>query len=195
MKHKNTGRNVVNKEKLNLRQKAEQIIDFTPQEISQISPDEIQRLFYDLQIYQIELQMQNDELKAAHHELTASRNNYHFLFHQAPIGIIIVNHQGFIEKVNDTFSDMLGIGKRELINKHFSTFIAESDKTQFNTRFNAFFKSPKDKSINLKVKKKDGSELYVRLLGKQNSGNDFGLDEGSEKSQLILTVTDISDLR
>ena len=40
-----------------LRKKAEQLVNFTPQEIKNISAEEIQRLFYDLQVYQIELEM------------------------------------------------------------------------------------------------------------------------------------------
>src|SRR5574343_328824 len=101
-----------------LKDRAEKIIDFTPEEISQITPDEIQRIFYDLQIHQIELKMQNQELLSAQEELTLSRNNYHYLFHQLPVGIVIVGANGFVEQVNDTLLDWLGVEKAKLVKKH-----------------------------------------------------------------------------
>lgn len=177
-----------------LRRKAEQIIDFTPQEISQISPEEIQRLFYDLQIYQIELQMQNEELKAVQNELTSSRDRFHFIYHQVPIGIISLNHLGFIEQVNESFCKMLGLKTQNLVHKHFSTVIVESDTVVFNSRFNGFFKVPKHKSMNLHLRKADGSAFLVKIWGTLDIGNDCGPQEGNEHSLLILAVTDISDL-
>src|SRR5574343_579392 len=101
-----------------LKDRAEKIIDFTPEEISQITPDEIQRIFYDLQIHQIELKMQNQELRNAQEELTRSRNNYHYLFHQLPVGIVIVNSTGFGEQVNDMLLQWLGFEKGQLVKKH-----------------------------------------------------------------------------
>lgn len=94
----------MDKTSLELRNKAEQIIDFTPQELSGITPEEIQRLFYDLQIYQIELQMQNEELKRVQRELIDSRDRYHFLYNQVPVGIVMVNHLGFIEQATTPLS-------------------------------------------------------------------------------------------
>lgn len=183
----------MDKVSLELRSKAEKIIDFTPQELSNITAEEIQRLFYDLQIYQIELQMQNEELKAAQREVTASRDRYHFLYNQVPVGIVALNHLGFVDHANDTFITMLASNGKNVVNKHLSKFLAEEDKNTFNTRFNGFFKFPKDKSMNLRFLREGGAPFFAKINGRLDNGDDLGRGEGRENSKLLITVTDISD--
>ncbi|NJD05892.1 MAG: PAS domain-containing protein [Methylococcaceae bacterium] len=183
----------MDKASLELRARAEQIIDFTPQELSGITPEEIQRLFYDLQIYQIELQMQNDELKRVQRELVDSRDRYHFLYNQVPVGIVTVNNMGFIEQANDTFIGMLAASGKNILNKHFSKFLVEQDQTAFNSRFNGFFKMPKDKSMNLQFVREYGAPFFAKIHGRLDSGDDLGVSEGRESSKLLITVTEISD--
>src|SRR5574343_341048 len=146
-----------------IKDRAEKIIDFTPEEISQITPDEIQRIFYDLQIHQIELKMQNQELRYAQEELTRSRNNYHHLFHQLPIGIVIVNSTGFVEEVNDTLLEWLGFDKGQLVKKHLSSVIVEADKVHFNSRFDSFFKNPAGKTMVLSLVTKKNQPLRIKM--------------------------------
>lgn len=177
-----------------LKDRAEKIIDFTPEEISQITPDEIQRIFYDLQIHQIELKMQNQELRNAQEELTRSRNNYHYLFHQLPIGIVIVNSNGFVEQVNDTLLEWLGIDKVQLIKKHFSSVIVDADKVLFNSRFDSFFKVPEGKTMLLNLSGKKNQALKVKMLGKKANDNDVAISDNGGNQTLIITITDISDL-
>lgn len=188
-----TERPRMDKATLELKRKAEQIIDFTPQELSGITPEEIQRLFYDLQIYQVELQMQNEELRLAQRELVDSRDRYHFLYNQVPVGIVSVNHLGFVEQANDTFMAMLAMGGKNVINKHLSKFLVEEDRNVFNSRFNSFFKMPKDKSMNLRFAREFGPPFFAKVRGRLDNGDDLGFGEGRENSKLLLTITDISD--
>jgi PAS domain-containing protein len=175
-----------------IKDRAEKIIDFTPEEISQITPDEIQRIFYDLQIHQIELKMQNQELRSAQEELTRSRNNYHYFFHQLPIGIVIVNSTGFVEQVNDTLLEWLALDKAQLVKKHFSSVIVDGDKVHFNSRFDSFFKSPDGKSMLLNLVARKNQPLKIKMLGKKVGANDAGAPDPNQT--LIITITDVSDL-
>lgn len=177
-----------------IKDRAESIIDFTPEEISQITPDEIQRIFYDLQIHQIELKMQNQELRTAQEELTRSRNNYHYLFHQLPIGIVIVNSTGFVEQVNDTLLEWLAIDKGKLVKKHLSSVINEEDKVHFNSRFDSFFKNPAGKSMILNMVAKKGQPLKIKMSGKKASENDSAISDHGPNQTLIITITDVSDM-
>ncbi|MDT4329030.1 PAS domain-containing protein [Methylomonas sp. MS20] len=179
---------------LKINDRAEDIIDFTPEEISQITPDEIQRIFYDLQIHQIELKMQNQELRTAQEELTRSRNNYHYLFHQLPVGIVIVNSTGFVEQVNDTLLEWLGIEKGRLVKKHLSSVILEDDKVLFNSRFDSFFKNPDGKSLVLSVNGRKNVALKVKMSGKKIGGDDVVALMNQPDQTLIITVADVNDL-
>ena len=177
-----------------IKDRTEKIIDFTPEEISQITPDEIQRIFYDLQIHQIELKMQNQELRTAQEELTRSRNNYHYLFHQLPIGIVMVNSMGFVEQVNDTLLEWLAIEKGHLVKKHLSSVICEADKVHFNSRFDSFFKNPAGKTMILSLVAKKNHPPRIKMSGKKAGGNDLVPSEQDSNATLIITITDISDL-
>ena len=177
-----------------IKDRAEAIIDFTPEEISQITPDEIQRIFYDLQIHQIELKMQNQELRNAQEELIRSRNNYHYLFHQLPIGIVIVNSTGFVEQVNDTLLQWLALEKGQLVKKHLSSVVVEADKVLFHSRFDSFFKVPDGKAMLLSLSGRKNQALKVKMSGKKANENDALTSELAVNESLIITITDISDL-
>lgn len=177
-----------------LRIKAETMVNFTPQEIKNIGAEEIQRLFYDLQVYQIELEMQNDELQSAQYEVTQSRNRFSIMYHQIPIGIITVNHQGFITETNHYFCEMVNIEQQKLIKKHLSSLIVEEDKNIFINRFDAFFKSPEKKSMNLRLQGNQNKLFHAKLLGTLDSGSDSYTPEDHELSKLVISVTDVSDI-
>jgi len=55
-----------------LRQRAETFLRYTGQEIGDMLVQDVQRLVHELQIYQIELEMQNEALRQAQQELEAS---------------------------------------------------------------------------------------------------------------------------
>ena len=177
-----------------LRTEAEKIVNFTPQEISEISAEEIQRLFYDLQVYQIELEMQNDELQIAQDALKKSHNRYHFLFEQIAVGIVVINHQGFIADTNQHFCQMLNLDQHKLIKKHITAFIQKEDQNQFINRFDAFFKSPDKKTIILRLNSNQRTPIHVKMQGKLDGGSDSYGSIDSVKTRLIITMTDISDI-
>lgn len=82
---------------------------------------------------------------------------------------------------------------KSVVNKHFSKFLVEDDKTAFNSRFNSFFKMPKDKSMNLYFVREHGHAFYARIHGRLDNGDDLPLSEGRESSKLLVTVTEIGD--
>ena len=178
-----------------LRAKAEKIVNFSPQEVSTITNDEIQRLFYDLQVYQIELQMQNDELQKAQLEITQANNRLNFIYHHIPVGIVSLDYQGFIQQANHTFAQMLGINANVLVRKHFSKLIVDEDKNIFIQRYEAFFKVPANKSIQLRLFGENNQVFHALLKGNADDGSD-SVSGGIDVKQrvLIVAVTDITDV-
>ena len=178
-----------------LREKAEKLVNFSPQEISSITHDEIQRIFYDLQVYQIELQMQNDELQKAQQEISQTNSRLNFIYHHTPVGIVTLNFQGFIQQANHGFAEMLGINANALVKKHFSKLIFDDDKNIFIQRYEAFFKVPANKSIQLRLLGKNDQVFHALLKGNADDGSDaMNGNPDIKQRKLVIAVTDISDV-
>ena len=77
-----------------LRKKAEKILSQKPDAIRKIPGEDIQRLIHELDVYQIELDMQNDELRKAQAEIELSRAKYVDLYDFAPIGYFTLTCNG-----------------------------------------------------------------------------------------------------
>jgi PAS domain S-box-containing protein len=178
-----------------LKAEAEKIINFTPQDIESITPEEIQRLFYDLQVYQIELEMQNEELQKSQFELSQMNNRLNFAYHSVPVGILTLDSLGFIQQSNQTFADMLGTTPNTLVKKHFSKLIFEEDKNIFMYRYDAFFKAPANKSLQLRLQTEKNTLFPTLLKGSADDGIDtFSQNVDLKQRKLVVTVTDISEV-
>jgi len=65
------------------------------------------KIIHELQTYQIELELQNEDLRLSQQELMKSRMSYEELYDFAPVGYLTLNLKGLILKANLTFSNML----------------------------------------------------------------------------------------
>ena len=86
------------------------------------------RLVHELEVHQIELEMQNAELKRAREEIELSRNKYTELYDFAPVGYFTFDTRGLILEVNLAGAQLLGTGRRLLANKPFISFVASADE-------------------------------------------------------------------
>jgi PAS domain S-box-containing protein len=94
--------------------------------------EEAQKLVHELEVHQIELEMQNAELRRAQEELELSRNAYAELYEYAPVGYFTLDAQGRIERVNLTGAHLLGIERGLLLKRPFAGFIENApDKEIF----------------------------------------------------------------
>ncbi len=57
-------------------------------ELVNVPPAELQHLFHELHLHQIELKMQNEELREAQHTLEANRQKYFELYDPVPVGYV-----------------------------------------------------------------------------------------------------------
>ncbi len=94
--------------------------------------DEAQRLVYELQVHQVELEMQNQALRETRRELEASLKNYADLFDMGPIGYGSLSDTGSVLAINLAGAVLLGHPRDELIDKRFGLFIALRDRPAFN---------------------------------------------------------------
>ena len=95
------------------------------------SGEESLRLFHELQVHQIELEMQNEELCQARNKLEEAREKYTDLYDFAPVGYFTLNRAGIISSVNLMGSTLLKIERSQLIGQRFANFLPVEARPSF----------------------------------------------------------------
>jgi len=129
------------------------------------SVEESRRLQHELRTHQIELEMQNEELRMAHGELEESRVRYRELYDFAPIGYFTFDADGLIKEANLTGASLLGVNKQSLLGRPFSVFVAASHRADFRACCEELLRHNSAKTCDILLQKKDGSQFFARLDG------------------------------
>ncbi len=131
--------------------------------MTSLSLQDVKSLVYELGSFQIELEMQNEELRRAQEGLEASRSRYADLYDFAPVGYFTFDKNGLIVEVNLTGAGLLGVDRRHLINKLFSAFVDKDDRDVFRTHLVETLKSKTRLITEIRLGRKDGPELFIQL--------------------------------
>ena len=116
-----------------LREKAEKLLEEKQKkEAGRLDYPDIQKLLHELQVHQIELEMQNEELKQAYDAAETALKKYTMLFDLSPLGYFSLDADGTICDLNFTGADLLGDRRFSLINSNFKLFVAEKSRPEFN---------------------------------------------------------------
>jgi PAS domain S-box-containing protein len=113
------------------------------------SPVEMQRVIHELAVYQIELEMQQDELLQARMELEESLDCYTELYDFAPLGYLTLDREGIIRKANLNGSKLLGVDRSHLIGDRLGRFIAAEDLPAFNAMLERVFSTQEHSSCEI----------------------------------------------
>ena len=95
-----------------LRRKAKKLLSEMPESLALTAVKDLQGLVHSLSVYQIELEMQNEELRRSREQLEQSRSEYAELYDFAPVGYLTFDGRGLITKANLTACGLLGIEKK-----------------------------------------------------------------------------------
>lgn len=149
-----------------LRQRAEEIereSSQTPEPLEALSPEAAQQLIQELRVYQIELEMQNEELRQTQETLDDIRARYFDMYNLAPVGYLVIDRNGTILEANQTFAQLLGIDRAVLPKKMLSNYIMFDDQDAFYLHRKRLFDSGELQSLALRMLKKDGSTIWALL--------------------------------
>jgi PAS domain-containing protein len=169
-----------------LRIKAEEVLKKKRKKIPLDIPEsDAKKLLHELQVHQIELEMQNEELKQANATAEEALRRYTMLYDFAPMGYFILEADASIADLNFTGAEILGEKRFSLINSNFKLFIADSFKPVFNKFFKKVYTSNSKESCELSLGYNGRTlcNIYVE-----------GVVIGDDR-QCLLSVIDISGFK
>jgi PAS domain S-box-containing protein len=142
-----------------LRDRAEAKWESHRKDLAEKSPEDIARLLHELEVHQIELEMQNEELRSTQAQLEESHQRLSDLYDFAPVGYLTIDSDTHIVQANLAVATMLGVERGRLVGRRFSRFLmaqsadavclAQRDAPQW--------------SGELVVRKADGSQMPVSI--------------------------------
>ncbi|MDD2848036.1 MAG: PAS domain S-box protein, partial [Desulfuromonadaceae bacterium] len=164
----------------------------------EVQNTELRRAQEELENQQVELEMQNEELVRVQEELELSRNTYSELYDFAPVGYFTFDAAGVIQNANLTGALLLGIERKRLINKPFSAFIADADsRSVFSAHLKAVAQGKGIQKCEVGLTGKDGTVICgqlqsVALRAAENKSGQFlsSLSDGTAAKQLGLEIQD-----
>jgi PAS domain S-box-containing protein len=146
-----------------LRKLAEEKAAQSPADRKTMSPEETQRLLHELRVHQIELEMQNDELRTTQSELDAARARYFDLYDLAPVGYCTVSQTGLIMETNLTAATLFDVTRAELIKQPISSFILKEDQDIYYLHREKLFETGEPQTCEMRMLKKDGTIFWAHL--------------------------------
>ena len=166
-----------------LRSNAEENLTFGPWTESPLSMDRSQ---HELQVYQIELEMQNESLRQALVSLEESRDRYADLYAFAPIAYLTVTDAGLISEINQTGAAQLGEYRGEILNTYFLRFVVPQDQDRWHSLLHRTRQSVAKQTVELSLQRGDGAvlDMSVDCVPARAKG---------ATPQLRLTLTDITE--
>lgn len=123
----------------------------------------VEEILHELQVHQIELEMQNDELRRAQVIIEESRDRYVDFYDFAPVGYIILSREGLIDEINLAGAALLGSERSKLLRHRFPAFIAPEDRDHWHRYFMSVLERDDKLTCELAILRGDGSRLQVHL--------------------------------
>ena len=128
----------------------------------EMAPQEAATLVHELRTHQLELEMQNEELRRAQQELLQSRNRYSDLYDFAPAGHLTVSSKGLILEANLTVATLLDVERSRLLGQPLSAFIVDHDQdTYYHHRRQVLDESDRRHGCEFRVRQADGTSVWV----------------------------------
>jgi PAS domain-containing protein len=169
-----------------LRQKAEEKLNDQQKKANRpVLESDDKKLLHELQVHQIELEMQNEELRQAYETAEAALKKYTMLYDFAPMGYFTLDHDGTICELNFTAAEMLGDKRFALLNSNFKLFISEDSKPVFNIFFNKVYTEKTKESCEVLLGYNSIPLCYVYMEG---------IVTGDDR-KCLLSVVDISGFK
>jgi PAS domain S-box-containing protein len=143
-----------------------------PTETAPTDPVEVERLLHELRVHQIELEMQNEELRRVQAELEASRARYFELYDLAPVGYVTLSEKGLILEANLAIAVLLGVTRATLVRESLSSYVLRADQEIYYRHRQALRAADAPQVCELRLLRADGAPVWVLIDATVAPGSD-----------------------
>jgi PAS domain S-box-containing protein len=146
-----------------LRQRAEKLVKQNGEDIALLSRQDIESLAHELAVHQIELEVQNEELRQTQVKLTEACDRYADLYDFAPAGYLTLDKVNLVIEANLTICNMLGIDRVDLLQKRISDYLAPESQEDFYYHVREAHRSGTKTVGEFKMLKVNGATFYAQF--------------------------------
>jgi PAS domain S-box-containing protein len=143
-------------------------------------------LMHELQVHQLELQLQNEELRQAQAALELSHARYFDLYDLAPVGYLTVAPGGLITEANLSAAKLLGVVRSALVKRPVSRFLVKKYQDSYYRCRRRLLETGEAQSCEVQVLQNDGVTLWVKL-------DVSAVQPDTEDPDLRVILSDISE--
>ena len=163
-----------------LRRRAEEVARGKETEL----PDEARQILHELRVHQIELEMQNEELRRLRDELEVSQQRYFSLYDLAPVGYLTLNRQGLIQEANLAAATTFGAVQKDLLGKPITKFMLREDLNVYQLNRGKVLSINESQNWEMRMVRVDGSRFWARLRATP-----------ADNGEYWITLNDITELK
>jgi PAS domain-containing protein len=149
-----------------LREAAEKVLRKKPSKISEkLSETDSLKLVHELEVYQVELEMQNEELINARDEVRIANEKFTSLYDFAHTGYFTIDRNGKICMLNLSGAAMLGKERSKISNRSFRQFVTIDSLPQFNEFMLKVFDTHVKEKCHVRLITKGNQSIFVQIEG------------------------------
>ncbi|CAA9892477.1 Signal transduction histidine kinase, nitrogen specific, NtrB [Candidatus Methylobacter favarea] len=168
-----------------IRKRAEALLDKSETDIARLSTEDFQKLLFEFQVHQIELELQNEELNRAHRELGASRDRYAQLFNLSPLVYLTLDIKGAILAANLAAARLLSCPREKLGKRKLGEFVNPADQNIYYFFLRDLTTRQSDQTVEIRLivdKRPIDVECHATLAYREN-----------RNPEIWLTINDITE--
>jgi len=172
-----------------LRSQAEQRMESGPYDCHGQEGRDPRALNHELQVYRIELDMQNDELRHSRDEMAEAQQKYHDIYEFAPVGYMTLDENGRILELNLMAARLLGRERSLVVAHPFAQFFSP----EYRMEFGLFLRRVLSESGQVRCEMKLLDDLTTRKWVRVDGVAALNVDGLSRECRVVLS--DITDRR
>lgn len=157
-------KNIVHDKTAKLRNLAEEKIKQHKTHLNQaFSLEESHKLVHELRVHQVELEMQNDELRKKQEELEILHERYFDLYDKAPVGYFTLYENGTIMESNIMGANLLGLSRMALIKQPLTNFIFQEDQDIYYLQHKKVLNAEAPQKFELRMMRQKTTSFWARF--------------------------------
>ena len=181
-----------------LRERAEEMLKAPQVDVDEMSMEDVRRLLHELRVHQMELEIQNQDLRESQVELAQSCDRYSDLYEFAPVGYLTLDRHGVIQQANLTAASMLRVDRQNLLRVSLASFVSEASQDDWHRHRRAVTAGAGSQlgvtkqTCEIEMQTRDGGPLVIRLesLATRNGDRDL-----SECRTALIDITILKQAR